>query len=138
MVGDTKAINVQVQLLKGVIILNGIVALFAVLLFKLGAPFLIGLTFGTLIALLNFRLLHVTLNKAVQMPPGKAQIYASSQYFIRYILTGVVVFVAIRNPNLNVIGTIIGLISIKLVIIKQNLLNSREFFKNIFRRREEE
>jgi len=137
MVESIKA-NSQLQVVKGVVILNGIIAVLAMALMKQGTPFLLGLFFGTTIALLNFRLLYLTLKKAVKMPPGKAQVYASSQYLMRYLLTGIVVFVAIRNENLNVIGTIIGLISIKLVIIKQNLLNSKTFFRNIFIRREEE
>lgn len=137
MVGGIKLGSTQFRILKGVAILNAIIGTIAVVFINQGRPFILGLFFGTLIALLNFRLLYLSLNKAVLMPQGKAQVYASSQYFIRYLLTGVVVFVAIRAENINAIGTIIGLISIKLVIIKQNLLDSKDFFKNIFKRRED-
>lgn len=101
-------------------------------------PFLLGLLFGTLISMLNFRALALTLEKAVTMPPAKAQVYASSRYFIRFMTNGIVIFVSIKADYLNVLGTIIGLIIIKVVVLATNLFNDRSFFKKIFLRKEED
>ena len=61
------------KLIKGIILLDLIVLAVALLLKKLDAPFVNGLAFGSLYAILNFRLIAITLKKAVKMPPAKAQ-----------------------------------------------------------------
>lgn len=98
----------------------------------------LGLVFGTLISMLNFRALALTLEKAVTMDPRRAQIYASSRYFIRFMTTGIVLFISIKANYLNVLGTIIGLFLIKIVILATNLFNDISYFKKIFIRKEEE
>ncbi|MBN4050674.1 MAG: hypothetical protein COA82_04710 [Alkaliphilus sp.] len=133
-----KTINkTQIDVIIGVLILNSAAAIISVIFTKEPMPIIMGLVFGTIISILNFRLLYLALKKAVNLPPHKAQAYASSKYFMRYVVTGVVLFVAIRAENINVLGTIFALISIKMVILKTELLNSKQFFVNIFKRREE-
>ena len=82
--------DVQIKVAKGVLILNSIIAGIGYFIFNPWTPFITGLLFGTIIALLNFRLLSLTLEKAVYMRPEKAQIYATSRYFIRFLLYGAV------------------------------------------------
>lgn len=130
--------DIQIKVAKGVLILNGLIALVSTFFITPWLPFFMGLLFGSLIGLLNFRLLSLTLEKAVKMPPGKAQAYASSQYFLRYIIMGAVIYISIQADYIHVLGTILGLISIKLVILKTELFSSKEFFQNIFKRREGE
>lgn len=127
----------QMDVIIGVLILNSVAAIISAIFANEPMPIIMGLAFGTIIAILNFRLLYIALNKAVHLPPHKAQAYASSKYFMRYIVTGVVLFVAIRGEHINVLGTIFALLSIKMVILKTELLNSKQFFMNIFKRREE-
>ena len=40
-------------------------------------------------------------------------------------IIGVVIFVSVKNPNINVIGTILGLIGTKIVIFIKKLLVSK-------------
>lgn len=127
----------QGSIIKKALLLNGVFCIAALPFVEDYFPFIGGILFGVVIALLNFRLLYLTLDRAVKMPPHKAQAYATSRYFIRYVITGVVVFVSIRAEHINVLGTILGLLSLKLVILKTQLFNSKEFFKNIFKRKEE-
>ena len=56
------------------------------------------------------------------MPSTKAQIYSSSQYLIRMVIMAVVIFVSVKNPIINVVGTLLGLISTKIVIFNKKLL----------------
>lgn len=72
------------------------------------------------------------------MPPKKANSYATRHYFIRFVISGVVLFISIQAPYINIFGTIIGLLLIKFVIYFTNLFNDKEYFKNIIRRKEEE
>ncbi|MCR1900209.1 ATP synthase subunit I [Irregularibacter muris] len=94
-------------------------------------PLIVGIVFGLILSLLNFRLLYITLNKAVQLPPGKAQVYASSRYMIRYLITGIVLFVSIQAPYINVLGTIMGLLLLKTMIMISNILNSGNLLKEV-------
>lgn len=128
--------QLQVKIAKHVVILNliiNIVILVASLFVNINAKaFIIGNVFGTLIAILNFRLLALATEKAVTLPPNKAQMYAGIRYVIRYAINISVLFVALKADYINALGTIIGLISIKPVILKEGLFDDKNFFKKIF------
>lgn len=117
-------LDIQIKLAKGMLIFNGIVAIVGLFILDSPLPFTIGLLFGSIMALLNFRLLSLTLEKAIKMEPSRAQIYAGSRYTLRFVITGVVIFVSIKADHINVLGTVIGIISLKLVIL------ATEFFHN--------
>lgn len=108
------------------------------LVLKTPMPFIMGLIFGSAISLLNFIELANTLTRAVGMPPDKAQTFTVVKYFIRYIVTAIVLYVSIVAPYINVLGTILGLIIIKIIILVTNLLGDKNYFRNIFRRKEDE
>lgn len=107
---------------KGVIVYDLIVIILLLITSTFNKPMILGLLFGTMIAMLNFRLLAITINKSVTMPVSKAQIYSSAQYMMRMLITGVVIFVSVKAPHLNVIGVAIGLLSPKFVILAKALL----------------
>jgi len=72
-----------------------------------------GILFGLLFSLLKLGLMHVTFHKAVKMSEARAKVYATTHYVIRYILTGIVLLVAALEPSINLLGVILGLISMK-------------------------
>jgi hypothetical protein len=79
--------------------------------------FVTGVLVGGAYGVLNFKLLEYTLKKALKMPPAKAQSYIQTRYMLRYILTGVVIYIAIIFPAVDVIGLILGLIANKLSVL---------------------
>ncbi|WKY47941.1 ATP synthase subunit I [Eubacteriaceae bacterium ES3] len=90
--------------------------------------FVIGVLVGGSFSVLNFKLLQYTLEKSVKMPPGKAQTYIQTRYMLRYLLTGVVIYIAIVIPYIDVIGLILGLIANKLsVLLCKALLKNTPF-----------
>lgn len=95
------------------------------LISKFSMPMLVGIIFGSVIAVLNFRLLALTLEKAVNLPPGKAQAYTGVRYMIRLTITAAALIVSVKNPNLHIIGTAIGLISTQVVIFIKTLIASK-------------
>ena len=107
---------------KGVIVYNFIVMILLLITSTFNKPMILGLVFGTIIAVLNFRLLAITLQKSLTMPVSRAQIYSGTQYMMRMIVTGVVLLVSIKSPNLNIIGAVIGLLGPKFVILAKTLL----------------
>lgn len=129
--------DTQLKVAKGVLIVNAIIGIISLFLIKPPLPFLLGLIFGTIISILNFRLLALTVEKSVKLEPSQAQTYAASRYMIRYFIVGIVLYISIKADYINVLGTIIGIITLKFVILKQEAFNDKEFFKKIFRRKEE-
>lgn len=123
---------------KYVVIIYFLILGASVLVVKDYMPFAVGLTFGVAISMVNFFELARTVHQSVLMPAKKANGYATRHYFLRFIINAVVIFVSIKAPYINIVGTVIGLLLIKFVIYFTNLFNDKEYFKNIIRRKEEE
>lgn len=107
---------------KGVIVYSLIVMILLLTTSTFSKPIMLGVVFGAIISVLNFRLLAITLQKSLTMPVSRAQIYSGTQYMMRMTITGVVLLVSIKSPNLNMIGTVIGLLGPKFVILAKTLL----------------
>lgn len=107
---------------KDVIVFDLIVLAILLVTSAFNKSMLLGLLFGTIIAVLNFRLLALTIEKSVSMPQSKAQVYSASRYILRMIIVGVVLLVSAKAPHINIIGVAIGLVSPKFVILARKLL----------------
>lgn len=107
---------------KGILIIDLIAAILIVFLSNSPKEMLTGLLFGSIIAMLNFRLLAISLQKSVTYPPTKAQIYSTSRYIIRMTIVGVVLFVSAKSPHISVIGTTIGLLSTNFSILGKRVV----------------
>lgn len=79
--------------------------------------FALGVLFGGLYSILNFKLMQLTFDKAMKMPSARAQKYVQTRYFLRYLITGVVIYVAIMNPWVNIIGVLLGLVAVKISVL---------------------
>lgn len=79
--------------------------------------FALGVLFGGAYSILNFRLMQLTFDKAMKMPSARAQKYVQTRYFLRYLITGVVIYVAIINPWVNIVGVILGLVAVKISVL---------------------
>ena len=89
-----------------------------------------GILFGLIFAILKLKLMENSIAKAVQMPEAKAQKYANVQYMIRYILTGIVLFVAALEPSVSLLGVFFGLFSMKAGAYAQLAINKKDDAKN--------
>ncbi|MFZ5968888.1 MAG: ATP synthase subunit I [Bacillota bacterium] len=130
--------ELQKKIFKYTLLTMIVIAVGMMLFLEKPKPVVLALVFGTLISILNFRSLALTLEKAVKLPPAQAQVYAGSRYFIRFFINGIVIFISIKADYLHVLGSIIGLFLIKGVILTTNLFDDIAFFKRIFIRKEEE
>ncbi|MFZ7119682.1 MAG: ATP synthase subunit I [Eubacteriaceae bacterium] len=109
-------------LIKRSIYICGIISIGSVFFVGNYMDFILGLIFGEVFSVLNFRLLHLTIQKSLKMSASKAQSYVTIRYLLRYVLMGIVIYVSINNPSINVLGTITGLLLLKFVIIVSNAL----------------
>ena len=116
---------------KGICIYTLIVSIILLIVTKSRMEMITGLIFGSIIAILNFRLLAISMEKAMNFSPNKAQIYTASRYLVRMFIITIVIFVSVKNQNIHVIGTVLGLISTQIVIFVRNLLISKTTRKGV-------
>lgn len=68
-----------------------------------------GIIFGGLIVTVNFHLLARTLKKALTPPHLASPNAILAKYYLRFILSGIIIFVLIAGHIVNPIGLILGL-----------------------------
>ena len=119
------------EVTKGICIYAIVIGLASFLISKEPIHMILGVVFGSIIAILNFRLLAISMEKSVDLSPGKAQAYTGIRYMVRMFIVAAVVFISVKNPNINVIGTILGLISTQIVIYIKKLVISKVWGKEV-------
>ncbi len=85
-----------------------------------------GIVLGGAVAILMFMELGRTLQKAVRMSSGGAQAFATLKYSLRFAVTAVVVLLALKAPYISDMGTIFGLLSVKIVVWGKYLLEGKQ------------
>lgn len=122
-----KIITTNLSFVNQVMLGGGIVCLLfmvfgfaATLVFGFAATqsltFVLGIFIGGVCSILDFKALQLTLEKAMKMPPGKVPGYLQGRYMLRYLATGVIIYIVIINPWFNIIGVLLGLIVTKVSI----------------------
>ncbi|SHH22089.1 ATP synthase subunit I [Tepidibacter thalassicus] len=122
-------LNTVLNISKIIVVLDILIVIFLFLTSSFSIEFLYGLVFGSIISILNLRLLSLTIEKAVTMSPGSAQGYVFSRYIIRLILSAIVLVVSFKAPYINPLATIIGLLMPKISIIFANLFGIDKIFR---------
>lgn len=79
--------------------------------------YIYGLIFGTSINVLNFRLMGITFEKAVNMPQKKIMPYIMSQYLIRYIIYATMLVISAVADYISLYTAILGIFMVKIVIL---------------------
>lgn len=124
--------EIQQRLFKFVMRTNWILFSFASMIGLLFMPsdFARGIIFGGLIVTINFHLLYRTLKKAFT-PPHLASIQAIlGKYYIRFIVSGLIIFVLISEHFVDPLGLFIGL---SVVVASITLATVRELTNYIFK-----
>ena len=124
--------NIQERLLLFVTRANWILFVIASLagfLFS-SMAFALGIFFGGLIVTVNFHLLAKTLKKALTPPYLSSQNVVLAKYYIRFIASGVIIFVLISGQYVNPLGLFIGLSVVVASIIAATM---NELTKIIFK-----
>lgn len=84
-------------------------------------PLFFGLLLGGLINIAFFYVLYKNIIVAIDKTEEKAKRYITMNYTIRYIISGIVLFVAAKSDYLNVFTCLLGLYTIKLALYLNNL-----------------
>mmetsp|Transcript_18354 Transcript_18354/g.8551 ORF Transcript_18354/g.8551 Transcript_18354/m.8551 type:complete len:133 (-) Transcript_18354:1182-1580(-) len=93
-----------------------------------------GIFFGGLIVTINFHLLYKTLKKAFTPPNLSRYSSVLAKYYIRFILSGIIIFILLSKHYVSPIGLILGLsIVVVSIIFATIFVIIRELKKNIFK-----
>lgn len=114
----------QVMLGGGIVCL-----LFMVFGFAATEPlkFVLGVFIGGVWSILNFKVLQLLCEKAIKMPSGKVPGYLQTRYMLKFLVTGVIIYLAIINPWSNIIGVLLGLLATKVSIYVLQFFQKRTF-----------
>ena len=116
--------EIQVRLLKFITRANWILFAAASLFGLLAKPidFALGIIFGGIIVTINFHLLYRTLKRSFK-PPHLASVSSIlAKYYVRFIISGIIIFVLIAKNVVNPIGLFFGLSVVVASIILATLL----------------
>ena len=80
-------------------------------------PFLIGLLLGEILTVIKIILIDRSCSKALDMEVSQGKLYASGQYFVRFILTGAVLIAALLRPEIGFLGCLLGIAALQLAAI---------------------
>ncbi len=121
--------KIQQRLLKFVTCANWtlLVAASAAGLFLASRDFAWGIIAGGLIVTINFHLLYRTLKNALTPPYLASHHVVLAKYYLRFMVSGFVIFVLISRQWVNPIGLFIGLSVVVVSIMLATLLE----FKNL-------
>lgn len=115
--------NTTQKIIKRIVIVNLILIGIILMLVPSPKKYILGLVFGSIINILNFRLMSLTLSKSVTMPQHKVMPYVSANYMIRYIIYGIVLTISVLADYLSLLTVIIGFFMVKAVIISDNFFD---------------
>ncbi len=72
-----------------------------------------GLVLGFLFSVFKFYLLKRTLNHSLTMSKNQSILYTNANYFLRFLLTGVVFYIGATNSSVDFFGVIVGVLSLQ-------------------------
>lgn len=122
--------KIQQRLLKFVTLTNWVLLVGAGMagLFLAPLDFAWGIIAGGLIVTVNFHLLYRTLKNALTPPYLASHHVVLAKYYLRFVVSGMIIFVLISRQWVNPIGLFIGLSVVVVSIMLATLLE----FKNLF------
>lgn len=122
--------NIQQRLLKFITRANWIIFFSVSIAGLLIAPpkFALGIIFGGLIVTVNFHLLYRTLKKSLTPPHLSSHNIIIAKYYIRFIVSGFIIFLLISRHIVNPLGLFIGLSVVVVSIILATLSELKKLF----------
>jgi len=104
-------LEIQHRLIKFITYTNWILFFIASILgFVISPPaFAKGIFFGGLIVTINFHMLSRTLKNALTPPHLSSYNVILAKYYVRFVVSGIIIFILIAKGYVNPIGLIIGL-----------------------------
>jgi len=121
---------IEQRLIKFVTITNWILfSIVSIAGFLITTPnFAKGIIFGGLIVTINFHMLYRTLKKAFRPPHLASHNVILAKYYLRFIVSGFIIFVLISKHYVNPIGLFIGLSIVVASIMLATICEVKKLF----------
>jgi ATP synthase I chain len=121
---------IEQRLIKFVTITNWILfSIVSIAGFLITTPnFAKGIIFGGLIVTINFHMLYRTLKKAFKPPHLASHNVILAKYYLRFIVSGFIIFVLISKHYVNPIGLFIGLSVVVASIMLATICEVKKLF----------
>ncbi len=123
---DVKTRETVFGIMKLSLVVSLVATMVSFILVNNAKPVILGIWFGSIISLLLFYELALTISKAVKMNTARASRYTSFKYFIRFVIYALILAISVKSNNLNIFGTIFGILSVKLTIYFKNLILTKK------------
>ena len=98
--------------------------------FFMSRAFVLGILLGGLISIINFHWLYRDLKRVFRQLTNGSQAAIMFKYYIRFIITGIVIFFVITRTEASVIGLVIGLSLVVINILLNAFINMFSLKKN--------
>ncbi|GAA0224542.1 ATP synthase subunit I [Metaclostridioides mangenotii] len=119
---DVKLLEKVREITKGIVIYDIVITVLSVVVSLFSKQLFLGLIFGSLIAILSFRLSAIKIDRTFGGGSSKKpQLLILSGFGTRMAIYAIVLVASARAPHLNVFGTALGLTSTQFVILTKNL-----------------
>lgn len=116
-------------IVKRSLIFISLISLIILIAFKNPKPYIYGLLFGSIINILNFRLMYLSTKKAMSLGMKGAQRHVVTNYIIRYIIYAIVLIVAVKAEYLSMYTVILGFFTVKIIILSDAFYDTIKFRK---------
>ncbi|MFM1525078.1 MULTISPECIES: ATP synthase subunit I [Helcococcus] len=118
MIENEKYVN---NIIIKVLILLIIESIILLIFFDNVLPKILGLLLGGLVSIAFFRILYLNIVSAIEKTEVQAKRYMAINYSVRYLISGIIFFIAAKSSYLNIFTYLIGMLSIKFVFYINNL-----------------
>lgn len=118
--------DIFVRTVKYGFLINFIFSVVVFFFVKESIPIIVGVVVGFISSFINFIILAYSVQKSVTMDSNAAKLNATMMYYFRLAIWAVALFAAIKLESVDIKGVVFGILSIKLVIYLQNLVEKRK------------
>lgn len=109
----SKKKSIIIELLRNILIILLVALVVGLFVFDNKLTFALGLLVGGGVTIIKLIMMEDTIKKAVMKPPHAASSYIRAHYILRYVISFLVLFIAVITPSIDVIGVGIGLFVMK-------------------------
>ena len=105
------------------IILVLIESIIILISFKNFIPLISGLYLGAFISILFFNIMYINILYIMNKTENQAKKFMVINYVVRYMISGLVLFVCAKSDSLNIFTCLLGLLSIKFTFYLNNFIS---------------
>lgn len=120
MIENEKYVN---NIIIKVLILLIVESIILLIFFDNVLPKILGLLLGGVVSISFFKILYLNIVSAIEKTEAQAKRYMAINYSVRYLISGLIFFIAAKSSYLNIFTCLIGMLSIKFVFYINNLFS---------------